>query len=168
MRRFLMISTLVIALTLVACMGKDGENGKLFLKIRLIDCVSYWDDNPNIPYGFQTDVYYSSSSGNYNFEYRTIQGTKWTGSYSLTRNYGESGGFLYNGADGKDRYYTFTCSDSGVSLTYFEDGKSKTIHPLALDDGTMQISHTDEQFKVYIQAKPVGKVDSLDRTKNGI
>lgn len=148
----LVLLPLLIALLLLGCMGRDGKDGKVYLKIRLLDCNRYWDNNPSIPYGFSTEVYYSSSAGYYNFEFSCTDGSEWTGNYSLSKNYGESGGFLYNGDNGRDRFYTLTCSFAGPSLTYYEDGKYKQVIPLSKDEESLEIIHEDGAYKIHINA----------------
>jgi len=151
-RTITMLLPLAIALLLMGCMGSNGRDGQVYLRLRLIDVTSYWDDNEAIPYGFSTEVYYTSRAGNYEFEYQCTDGTEWEGTYRLRRNLGELGGFMRNGADGLDRYYTFTCRIEGPKLTFYEDGKEKVVTPLHTDDDMIEIIHDDGAYQIHIKA----------------
>ncbi|HPV15483.1 MAG TPA: hypothetical protein PL126_07540 [Candidatus Cloacimonadota bacterium] len=153
MKRILLILLpLVIALLLAGCIGRDGKDGAVLLKIRLIDVTRYWDNNGAIPYGFNTEVFYTCAAGTYSFEYDCTDETKWKGHYTLERNYGEDGGFMRNGEDGLDRFYTFSCSISGPSLTFYEEGREKTVTPIITDDDMVEIIHDDGAYKIHIKA----------------
>ena len=68
-RTILILLTLVIALLLAGCMGRNGRDGAVLLKIRLIDVTRYWDNNDGIPHGFSSEVYYTCRANSYNFKY---------------------------------------------------------------------------------------------------
>lgn len=144
---------LMIALLLVGCMGKDGKDGRVLLRIRLIDVTRYWDNNPAIPVGFSTEVYYTSQPGTYLYEYDCTDGTTWDGTYRLRKSYGEEGGFMSDGADGLDRYYTFTCDFAGPNLTFYYEGGEKTVTPIYTGDDMVEIIHDDGVYQIHITAK---------------
>jgi hypothetical protein len=156
---------LVIALLLVGCTGRDGRDGKTYLKIRLIDCNFYWDSNPAIPDGFSTEVYYTSRAGRYLYEYHCIDGTVWDGTYTLHRIPGEEGGFMSDGADGIDLFYTLTCSFAGPSLTYYEDGKCKSVTPLHTGDDLVEIIHENGSYRIHVQATRNGGKSTTETSK---
>ena len=143
---------LVIALMLVGCMGKDGKDGQVYLKIRLIDCTRYWDSNPSIPHGFSTEVFYTCRPGTYLYEFDCTDGTTWDGTYTLRAYPGEKGGFMYNGVDGLNRFYTLSCSFAGPKLTYYEEGREKLVTPLHEGDDMVEIIHDDGIYRIHIKA----------------
>lgn len=164
-RTILILLTLVIALLLAGCMGRNGRDGAVLLKIRLIDVTRYWDNNDGIPHGFSSEVYYTCRAGSYSFEYDCTNGIEWEGTYTLVRNRGESGGFMSNGADGLDRFYTLTCSVSGPNLTFYQEGKEKVVTPITTDDGMVEIIHDDGAYKIHITATRNGEKTKAENPK---
>lgn len=106
---------------LIGC-GKDGSDGKAFISFFWSTCPEYYsDDNSSTPSTIYIFIYYQSPSGTYHFEYAIYDNDDWlwfyTGTYKLTINEGEPGGFLTNGADGDDKYFDMYLGVNGPSLT---------------------------------------------------
>lgn len=133
---------LVVALvfTFISC-GSDGKDGKYYLSIDDVTCVSrYWDDNSCIPYNLRY-YYYNGPCSNarkFNYEFDLCSGGGWTGTYTVSINPGEDGGFISDGSDGSNRYYTLSLYSSGKSLTYFKNGT-----------GRKNVSSEDKNRKCY-------------------
>lgn len=111
---------LLLAVVMIFGCGKDGKDGEAYLRITwLYTPFSYWDDNSDIPYGFQNGVYYNTDPGTFNFRYTDWQGTTWTGTYKISINKGTKGELFSDGKDGADKYFTLQCFSIGPSL--YED-----------------------------------------------
>ncbi|MCB5228493.1 MAG: hypothetical protein GX122_07560 [Candidatus Cloacimonetes bacterium] len=151
----LIIGLILIGMLLFGCIGLDGTDGRIYLRIDLIDCVRYWDNNDSIPFGFSVNSYYRCFPGSYSFEYETTSGREWSGTYTVTSEKGSPGGFMYDGEDGRDRFYTLACHPNGPSLTYYHqrnDGMGKTIQPQIADEDNIEIIHSDGIYRFHLHA----------------
>ncbi len=155
MRRALICLLLLLSLLMMfGCKGKNGEEGKTFLKVWLINCTRYWDNNPGIPFGFNTTTFYLCNPGTYDYEYDTSDGWEWWGTYTLVAEEGEEGGLFQNGDDGEDRRYTFTCQSSGPTLTYtVGKGKdAKLLTPVQVGEDEFEINYSDGKYRFEVKA----------------
>ncbi len=133
-RKFYYIFSIFILIFLTCC-GKDGKDGDVYLKITLhYPVVSYWDNNSSIPYGLNQYTFYRCSPGTYSYEYSWYDsyGSEWIwyGTYKLVEDEGEKGGFLIDGEDGNDKYYTIHCYSSGpfIDIDYSGKGNGKQLN----------------------------------------
>ena len=115
----LMIS--IMLFLLIGC-GKDGADGKAFISFTWSTLPEYYtDDNSSTPSTIYKNTYYKSPAGTFNFEYAIFDngGTLWLywGTYRLTVNEGEPGGFLTNGSDGADKYFDMYLGVNGPGLS---------------------------------------------------
>jgi len=110
---------LMIVAILTNCTGEDGEDGNVYLSINEYTnstITKYWDDNDDIPYGLDYGTYYSVNEGIFNYSY-TVRAEEngytseklFEGTYTITREKGEDGGFMSDGDDALDSYYDFYC-----------------------------------------------------------
>lgn len=155
MRKLIICLALVaIALFSFGCMGKKGLDGKIYLRIQLVNCTRYWDNNDGIPFGFSSTVYYQCGPGSYSYEYDTADGWEWQGTYTLVAEQGEDGSLFQNGADGQDRKYTLTCMSSGPTLTYFlgKEAQGKLIQPVQTGENEFELIHSDGVYRFHIKA----------------
>ena len=148
------IALLAIALLSFGCMGKKGLDGKIYLRVQLVNCTRYWDNNDGIPFGFSSTVYYQCGPGTYSYEYDTADGWQWEGTYTLVAEEGEPGTIFQNGADGQNRRYTLTCQSSGPTLTYFlgKDASGKLISPTQTSENEFELIHSDGVYRFHIKA----------------
>ena len=119
-KKILTLFCVILLFTISAC-GQKGDDGDIYLRIKLYDPVTgYWDNNSAIPYGFSQDSFYNSNAGTFNFEYWWIDNYyiewEWIGTYSLTADEGEEGSLFADGEDGEDKYYTLNCYALGPVL----------------------------------------------------
>lgn len=160
---------ILLLLALFACVGKKGEDGKIYLRIQLVNCTSYWDNNDAIPFGFSSQVYYLCGPGSYSYEYDTADGWNWWGTYTLVAEEGEEGQLFQNGADGQDRRYTFTCQSSGPSLTYFLDKSTqgKQIQSVQTGENEFELIHSDGVYRFHIKAtrRALGQVNHRNKAQ---
>lgn len=98
-------------LFLFSC-GEDGKQGDVYIRITngsgVCPISSYTDNNPGIPNTFYLNAYYKCNPGTYSYTYIACQ-EYWRGSYVITAENGEDGGFLSDGDNGKTRRYTLQC-----------------------------------------------------------
>ncbi len=155
MRRVLICMLLLLTvLMMFGCKGKNGLDGKIFLKIWLVNCTSYWDNNPGIPFGFNSSTFYLCNPGTFDYEYYTTDDWHWWGTYTVVAEEGEEGGWFVNGDDGADRYYTLTCTSSGPSLTFtLGNGKqSWVVKPVQTGENEFEINHSDGKYRFHLKA----------------
>ena len=93
---------------LVGC-GKDGIDGSVYI---LFDdngnCMNtFTNSDSHLPGIFYYGVNYKTDAGSYSYYAEFCDFSSWSGTYSLTKNYGTSGGFLRSGEDGADKNYSF-------------------------------------------------------------
>ncbi len=168
MRRVLICLMLLLSvLMMFGCKGKNGLDGRIYLKIWLINCTSYTDNNDGIPFGFSTTTFYLCDPGTYDYEYYTEDDWHWWGTYTLVAEEGEEGGWFVNGDDGADRHYTLTCQSSGPTLTYTlgKNGPSKTIPAIQTGDNEFEINHSDGKYRFHIKAYREPASGEPQRTK---
>ena len=104
---FVLVLLLISMMGLTGC-GDDGDDGNSYTAIDWVYApISYWDDNPGIPYGFNRGEYYLTQAGTYNFEYIAWDGSGYIGTYTITIDEGEDGNLFFDGDDGEDWYFTF-------------------------------------------------------------
>lgn len=169
--RKLVICVVLVAMALLSfgCMGKKGLDGNIFLRIQLVNCTRYWDNNDGIPFGFSSTTYYQCGPGTYNYEYDTADGWEWQGTYTLVAEEGEAGAWFQNGADGQDRRYTLTCQSSGPSLTYFlgKDAVGKLIQPTQTGENEFELIHSDGVYRFHIKAtrRAIGHVNHRNKVQ---
>lgn len=161
------IALVAIALLSFGCMGKKGLNGNVFLRVQLVNCTRYWDNNDGIPFGFSSTVYYQCGPGTYSYEYDTADGWQWEGTYTLVAEEGEPGTLFQNGDDGQDRKYTLTCQSSGPTLTYFlgKDTSGKLIRPTQTGENEFELIHSDGVYRFHIKAFRKPADESRSRSK---
>ena len=102
---FILLSVIVIN-----C-GSDGVDGDAYLSFEWDWYVDgYGDDNPGIPSSISENVNYKVNPGTYEFAYVCSdgEGNSWyfDGTYKIKIEEGTEGGFLTDGDDGDDKYYT--------------------------------------------------------------
>lgn len=118
---------LFIIVFLFSC-GKDGKEGEVFIRIingsSVCPITSYTDNNPSIPDQFYLNTYYKCNKGSYSYAFIACQ-EYWRGSYTITAEAGEDGGFLSDGNNGKTKKYTLQCW--GYSEPDFTYTLSKTV-----------------------------------------
>jgi len=102
---------LFVIFFLLSC-GEDGKQGDVYIRITngsgVCPISSYTDNNPGIPNTFYLNTYYQCNPGTYSYAYIACQ-EYWRGSYIITAENGEDGGFLSVGDNGKTRRYTLQC-----------------------------------------------------------
>lgn len=150
---------IIIACMITSC-GSDGKDGKYYLSIDDVTCVSrYWDDNSCIPYNLRYYSYNGPCSNNktFNYEFDLCTGGGWKGTYYVSVNEGKEGGFISDGEDGSNRYYTLSLYSSGKTLTYFKNG-----------NGRKDVSSDDKNRQVYnVFSNTKNKVDTTIHFKDG-
>ena len=102
-------------LLLLGC-GSDGKPGDVFIAINWIGLPMYYNDtNPSVPQTFYAGTYYPAVEGTFTFVYQAWDGSNWSGSYTISADPGEDGGFFpwSDGEDGKDRYFTLWLLSDG-------------------------------------------------------
>jgi len=122
----LILFTLLITLT-VGC--ADGEDGKVFLRIRALleaEPVSNVSiDNPDIPEDFTYHVYYETQPGNYEFEYVDHNGDHHPqgGEFAkldIVAEPGSSASIFKQGEDGQDVYIDLWLLSTGAVIEVFD------------------------------------------------
>jgi len=112
-----LILTCIGLLMLTGC-GKDGRDGSVFLQLDYAYLpLAYADNNADIPSSFSYNVYYECYAGTYSFHYTAWDGSTWSGTYTLSINYGQQGRLFSDGADGRDTYYTLFLYADGPSFS---------------------------------------------------
>lgn len=131
MKKLTTISLIIFTAILFSSCGKDGKDGKYYVKVNPnAGANSYWDNNSCIPYGMSYYVNYGpcTNTGSFSYEYK-IPGWIWTGTYSTSINKGGSAGTFSDGDDGSNRYYVLNLNGNGmsssVSRTYEETADTK-------------------------------------------
>lgn len=118
-KRFVVFLTVMFSFfvfLLTGC-GDDGADGKAFLSINwLFDPLYFTDNNPSTPSQGVNGQYYQTSPGTYSFTYTAWDDSRWSGTYTITIDEGEEGGFLEDGEDGKDKYFALYCYSIGPSF----------------------------------------------------
>ena len=125
MKKILALLILVVSISMMlgGC-GKDGKNGDAYLAIDWVFTpVTYWDNNSGIPDTFYKGTFYQVNPGTYNFEYTAWDYSYYSGTYTLVINKGTKGGFMKDGKDGRDIYYTLWLYSDGPELDQ-EDRKA--------------------------------------------
>ncbi len=151
--------TMSIAFIFTSC-GSDGKDGKYYLSIDDVTCVSrYWDDNSCVPYNLRYYYYNGPCSNNktFNYEFDLCTGGGWKGTYFVSVNEGEKGGFISDGDDGSNRYYTLSLYSSGKTITYYKN-----------DNGRNDASVEDKNRPIYnVFSNTKNKVDTTLFFKDG-
>ncbi|MHB2153151.1 hypothetical protein ACX8XN_01990 [Calditrichota bacterium GD2] len=117
----LFMGILLSSVLFLGC-GQDGEDGKAYLSFTWDWYVdSYTDNNPGVPSTIHEYTDYEVAPGTYYYEYYCSDGLGnywgYEGTYKITINKGEKGGFLVDGEDGEDNYFRMTLSGSGPSMS---------------------------------------------------
>jgi hypothetical protein len=118
MKKIIVLLLLIIAAGILfnGC-GKDGKDGLSYLNIDWVFApISYWDNNAGIPDVFFKSQDYRCNPGTYDFEYTAWDYTYYFGTYTLTINMGEKGGFITDGKDGADKFFALWLYSTGPEL----------------------------------------------------
>jgi len=119
MKKIAVLILTCMGLLMLAGCGKDGRDGNVFLQLDYaILPLAYADNNSDIPYSFSYNVYYECYAGTYSFHYTAWDGSTWSGTYTLSINYGQQGTLFSDVADGRDTYYTLFLYASGQSFSF--------------------------------------------------
>lgn len=140
------------ALALQSCdyqpsvIGPPGQPGVAFFGITYETAhpYSYWDNNPNMPYNPEIDVYYPTAPGLYEFEYYINPSEFWFGTYQVWINPGEPGGsYGRPGRNGLNTYLLLVCDPDGY-WEYREDAYGKQ------DGNTVVIERKEGEYNYRI------------------
>lgn len=118
----LLAISLFCVFLMIGC-GKDGKDGSAFVAIDWVYApLNCYDNNPAIPSTFYRGQYYKTSPGTYNGSYTAWDGSYYSGTYTITINEGEDGGFFFwdEGDGGKDKYYTIWLYSFGPDIIVTE------------------------------------------------
>lgn len=167
-----------LSLLLASCMGPDGpdgKNGNAYLQITssdntLIQFTSY--GNSGLPGTFSIDTYYQIYPGSYNYSYSagytdntgTYYSDSWSGTYTVSINYGTKGGpgkIFWQpgdpGQNGTDEYYTMDCTYSGCSFTGGTGTFAKKSAPSVRDTLVPGRTYTQDfygnKYKIHLEYK---------------
>lgn len=123
----------IVLLTLFALgCGRDGRDGKAFLSFTWDWYVdSYWDNNPDVPSHITEYTKYELRPGTYNFSYDCSDGLGnywgYDGTYKITIDKGEKGGFLVDGNDGEDNYFRMNLTGQGPNFYLMKGTQDKKL-----------------------------------------
>ncbi|MBT3232589.1 MAG: hypothetical protein HN356_07215 [Calditrichaeota bacterium] len=125
MKRILLMSLFLIGLFFLnGCPGSDGEDGRAYMSISFSDTqpLSYWDNNPSMPYGLRYGRSYLSEPGIFDFEYFVTEDQSWAGTYEIYIEEGEKGhDFFVDGDDGWDIYLTLLRDPDGPTFQRYSN-----------------------------------------------
>jgi hypothetical protein len=116
--------------------GKPGREGRAFLAVTWnYSEPEYLDIGTGaVPRVFEWGRYYPASAGYYTLYYeghiqngQQISSYAWEADYEIWRNPGEPAGNYYDGADGRDNYFTLECSPYGPYI-YQDNYKKREIN----------------------------------------
>jgi hypothetical protein len=158
---FVLVLLLISMMGLTGC-GDDGDDGDSYLELDWVSApISYWDDNPGIPFGFSRGVYYLTGAGTYNFDYVAWDGSGYIGTYTITVDEGEDGGVFWfaDGDDGDDWYFTMWLLSSGPVIytdSYMLEEETERVLNAGLDES----DNTDTLSKSEMLDE--AEIDSID------
>jgi hypothetical protein len=138
--------------------GTNGRDGRAYVKLNWYDKEpDYIETNGLVPTNFYWNSYYQSMPGYYivHYEFDYNNGLKivtyaYEADVEVWVNRGETGGMNYNGRNGNDSYFDLALyADGGY------DFKQNTSLKNSVDNAIPQV-------------KPMGIIDSVTNTNNGI
>lgn len=141
----------LLLLALFTSCGDDGESGEASIAIDWVGRPNYYDDtNPAIPQVFYPGQYYHAVVGTFTFLYEAWDASVWSGSYTVSLDPGEDGGFFPwdDGEDGEDKYFTLWLLSTGP---YFE---SSALVPLVEEERMLASVPTVDQRHI-MEKKPL-------------
>jgi len=126
MKTLLIFLMLIITFGLFTSCGSDGDDGRAYISFTADWYVDWYEDsNSATPYTIYQYTDYETSAGSFSYEYGCSdgQGSYWGyyGTYTITINQGEEGGFLSSGDDGADNYFRMDLSGWGTSFYLLKD-----------------------------------------------
>lgn len=117
MKKLALFLIVFIGLIFMSSCGKGGQNGFAYIAFDWDWYVdAYEDNNSATPSNFYNFTDYETTQGSYTYTYWCSDYYDfwyWEGTYTITINEGESGGFMTDGNDGEDNYFQFDLWGSG-------------------------------------------------------
>ena len=111
-----MLTRAALIFSTVLLLSGCGAGPTYFSVDWAVSPISYWDDNPSLPYSFYRGTYYETNVGTYFFEYTAWDGSSWYGTYNIKADKGIFGG--------DPAYFELNLYSSGPSFYQWSTARS--------------------------------------------
>lgn len=126
MKTLFIFLVLLFTFGLFTSCGSDGSDGRAYISHSWDWYVDWYEDsNYDTPSTIYQYTDYETSPGSFSYEYGCSDGLGnywgYYGTYTITINQGEDGGFLTSGDDGADNYFRMDLSGGGTDFYLLKD-----------------------------------------------